>query len=148
MTLTSHFARRFVAQRRGGVIHLSSIVAFQGAPGSANYAATKAYVQSLAEALHHELKPQNVDVLACAPGPIHSGFAARAGMTMGTAQTPRDVAAATLNALGRRSTLRPGWLAKALALALTPLPRWGRVHVMGKVMAGMVRPISKDSASY
>lgn len=139
MTLTWHIANRLVPKRRGGIVLLSSLVGFQGAPGSANYAATKAYVQSLAEALHHELKPHGVDVLASAPGPIHSGFAARAGMTMGKAQQPQDVAAATLNALGRRSTVRPGWLSKALAYSLAPLPRWGRVRVMGKVMAGMAR---------
>jgi uncharacterized protein len=44
--------------------------------------ATKAYVQSLAERLHHELAPQGVDVLSVAPGPVQSGFGARAGMTM------------------------------------------------------------------
>lgn len=139
MTLTWHIANRLVPKRRGGIVLLSSLVGFQGAPGSANYAATKAYVQSLAEALHHELKPHGVDVLASAPGPIHSGFAARAGMTMGKAQQPQDVATATLNALGRRSTVRPGWLSKVLAYSLAPLPRWARVRVMGKVMAGMAR---------
>lgn len=139
LTLTWHIANRLVPKHRGGIVLLSSLVGFQGAPGSANYAATKAYVQSLAEALHHELKPHGVDVLASAPGPIHSGFAARAGMTMGKAQQPQDVATATLNALGRRSTVRPGWLSKVLAYSLAPLPRWARVRVMGKVMAGMAR---------
>lgn len=42
MELTHHFGSRFAAQRRGGIILLSSIVAFQGVPRSANYAATKA----------------------------------------------------------------------------------------------------------
>jgi uncharacterized protein len=48
----------------------------QGMPYAAHYAATKAYVQALAEALSVELAPAGVDVLAAAPGPTHSGFAA------------------------------------------------------------------------
>jgi len=119
---------------------MSSLVAFQGVPRAANYAATKAYVQSFAEALRLELKPLGVDVIASAPGPIRSGFATRASMRMGLAQTPRDVADATLAALGRRGIVRPGWLSKFLEASLMFLPRWGRVRTMGFVMAGMTRP--------
>ena len=139
MTLTWHFGKRFADWRRGGIVLMSSLVGFQGVPGAANYAATKAYVQSLAEGLHHELKPFGVDVLASAPGPVHSGFADRANMRMGMALRPQDVAAETLAALGRRSTVRPGWLSKVLDWSLKPLPRWGRVRMMGVVMRGMTR---------
>jgi len=139
MTLTWHFGRRLVGRRRGGIVLMSSLVGFQGVPRAAHYAATKAYVQSLAEGLHHELKPSGVDVLASAPGPVHSGFAGRANMQMGMALRPQDVAAATLAALGRRSTVRPGWLSKGLEWSLKPLPRWGRVRMMGVVMGGMTR---------
>ncbi len=69
LSLTHAFAQRFAAQRHGGIILFSSIVAWQGVPYSANYAATKAYTQSLGEALHRELKPYGVDVLTAAPGP-------------------------------------------------------------------------------
>ena len=41
---------------------MSSMVSFQGVPFAAHYSATKAYVQSLGEALYHELKPKGVDV--------------------------------------------------------------------------------------
>jgi len=137
--LAHHFGRRFAARRRGGLVLMSSLVAFQGVPRAANYAATKAYIQSLAEGLRQELAPHGVDVLASAPGPIHSGFADRAGMRMGFAQTPDVVALATLQALGRRGTVRPGWLAKALEASLALLPRWGRVRIMALVMNGMTR---------
>jgi NADP-dependent 3-hydroxy acid dehydrogenase YdfG len=80
-----HFGRRFAERGRGGLIFLASLVGFQGTPFSANYAATKAYVQSLAEALHVEFAVRGVDVLASAPGPVQSVFAARAGMCMGAA---------------------------------------------------------------
>ena len=139
LELSYGFGRRFAAQRRGGIVLLSSLVAFQGVPRAANYAATKAYVQSLAEALHVELAPLGVDVVASAPGPIHSGFAARAGMQMAMALKPSDVAETTLKALGRKTTVRPGWLSKFLEASLSPLPRRGRVHIMTRVMKGMTK---------
>jgi short-subunit dehydrogenase len=137
--LAHHFGARFAKQRRGGIVLMSSLVAFQGVPRAANYAATKAYVQSLAEGLRVELAPFDVEVLASAPGPILSGFAKRADMTMGMASSPRAVARGTLDALGRTGTVRPGWLSKLLEWSLTFLPRWGRVRMMGVVMGGMTK---------
>lgn len=67
LSLTHYYSQQFVQQKRGGIILMSSMVAFQGTPYAANYAATKAYVQTLAEALAVELKPSGVDVLAAAP---------------------------------------------------------------------------------
>lgn len=137
LMLARHFGRRFVAQRRGGIVLFSSLLAFQGVPRAANYAATKAYVQTLAEGLHRELAPHGVDVVASAPGPVHSGFAARANLRMGVALEPRAVARATLKALGRRVTVRPGWLSWGLEASLAPLPRALRVRILALVMAGM-----------
>lgn len=134
-----HFGRRFAGRGRGGLVLMSSIVGFQGMPYAAHYAATKAYVQALAEALHVELAPLGVDVVASAPGPTHSGFADRAGMKMGKALKPADVAQPTLDALGRRSTVLPGGLSKLLVYSLTGLPRWAKVRIMGKVMHGMTK---------
>jgi short-subunit dehydrogenase len=134
-----HFGRRFAARGRGGLVLLGSIVGYQGVPRAAHYAATKAYVQSLGEALHLELAPQGVDVLVSAPGPVHSGFAARADMQMGAALRPDDVARATLAALGRRGTVAPGALSKLLTYSLAPLPRWGRSRILAHVMRGMTR---------
>jgi short-subunit dehydrogenase len=137
--LAHHFGRRFADRRRGALVLMSSLLAFQGVPRAANYAATKAYVQSLAEGLRSELRPLGVDVIASAPGPIDSGFAKRADMVMGMAGTPEAVAAGTLRALGRAETVRPGFLSKFLELSLSLLPRWGRVRIMALVMAGMTK---------
>jgi uncharacterized protein len=140
------FGRRLVARGRGGLILMSSIVGFQGTPWAGHYAATKAYVQSLAEALHVELAPSGVDVLAAAPGPTHSGFADRAGMTMGRALTSDAVARGTLDALGRRPTAHPGALSRLLKDSLAPLPRRVRVRIMAGVMSGMVVPPTGPAA--
>lgn len=124
---------------RGGMILMGSIVGFQGVAQSANYAATKAYVQSLAEGLAAELRPQGVDVLSSAPGPVHSGFAARAGMQMGAAASPETVARGTISALGRRVTVRPGAQSKLLGYALATLPRAARSRILGRIMTGMTK---------
>jgi uncharacterized protein len=137
--LTHHFGACFARQRRGGLILLSSIVAFQGVPRAANYAATKAYVQSLAEGLRQELSPFGVDVLACAPGPVQSGFAQRADMKMGATATPAAVARTSLARLPGGGTVRPGFLSKLLGWSLALLPRWGRVRIMSLIMGGMTK---------
>lgn len=135
-----HFGVRMMKRRRGGVVLLSSVVAFQGTPWSANYAATKAYVQSLAEGLRVEWAGQGVEVIACAPGPVASGFARRAGMSMAQTVPPEVVARQTFAALGRQGTVRPGALSKLLGWGLATAPRALRVFIMGRVMQGMAAP--------
>lgn len=131
--------RRLVDRGRGGIILMASLVGWQGTPQSAHYAATKAYVQSLAEALHFELKPRGIDVLASAPGPVHSGFADRANMKMGAAVWPDVVAKASLDSLGRKGTVIPGALSKLLTYSLLPLPRFLRTRILAGVMGGMTK---------
>lgn len=99
VALTHGIGSRMAQAGRGGIILFSSIVGFQGAPNSATYSATKSFVQSFAEGLAAELKPQGISVLSVAPGPVGTGFAARAGMQMGQAETPETVARVALRAL-------------------------------------------------
>jgi hypothetical protein len=135
--LAQGFARLMISRGRGGIVLFGSILGWQGVPGQANYAATKAYVQALAEGLHGELKPAGVDVLCVAPGPVHTGFAARAGMSMKSAATPDEVADAAWSALGRQLTVVPGLQAKVMTGALKTLPRRGRSAILARVMASM-----------
>lgn len=138
--LCHRFGADLVARGGGGIILLSSIVAFQGAPQAATYGATKAFVQSLAEGLAVELGPAGVSVLAAAPGPVRSGFAARARMVMGATVSPEVVARGSLAALARGGTTRPGALSMLLGWSLALLPRPLRVRLMAQIMGGMVRP--------
>jgi len=133
-----YFSRRFALNKKGGIVLLSSIVAFQGVPLSSSYAASKAYIQTLAEGLHYELRPFNVDVLAVAPGPVRSGFAKRAKMFPGKLEEADVVARQSISALGRRVTVRPGFLAKLLNMLLS-VPRVFRIRIMALVMAGMTK---------
>ncbi len=139
LQLTHHFAQKFAAQKKGGIILMSSIVSFQGVPFAANYAASKAYVQTLAEALYHELKPYNVDVLSAAPGPVQTGFSERANMVMDNTLTPDQIGVPILKALGRKATVLPGFLSKLLVYSLGTVPRWGKIRIMKGVMGGMTK---------
>jgi hypothetical protein len=139
LKLTHHFAQRFRQRKRSGIIFLSSIVAFQGVPLAANYAASKAYVQSLAEALAVECKPFKIDVISATPGPVASGFGARADMRMNGAMRPEQVALPIIHALGRSSGVVPGPLSKVLVYALRTAPRFLKIRIMQGVMKGFTK---------
>lgn len=139
MVLSYYFGKIFANQKRGGIILLSSIVAFQGVANQANYAATKAFVQSLAEGLNQELKQFNVDVISSAPGPVDTGFASRSNLKMGNAEKASVVAEVTLKSLGNSLTVRPGFLAKLLGYSLKTVPRFIRIKIMSSIMFGMTK---------
>ena len=69
-----------LARHRGGILNVASLAAFLPGPGMAVYYASKAYVLSFSEALHHELAGLGVRVTALCPGPVATGFQARAGL--------------------------------------------------------------------
>jgi short-subunit dehydrogenase len=63
-----------VERRHGRVMFVASTAAFQPGPSMAVYCATKAYVLSLGEAIHYELRGTCVTVTTLCPGPTHTGF--------------------------------------------------------------------------
>jgi short-subunit dehydrogenase len=69
-----------IERRRGGILNVASIAAFQAGPYMTVYYATKAFVLSLSEALHDEAKPHGVIVTALCPGPTESEFSETAGL--------------------------------------------------------------------
>jgi len=73
-TLTRHLLPRMIARGRGGILNVSSSAGFLPIPAFAVYAATKAYVTSLSEALRAELRGTGVSVCALCPGPVHTEF--------------------------------------------------------------------------
>lgn len=140
LIMAHHFANKMKAQpKRGAIVLMSSMVAFQGVPYAANYAATKAYVQSLGEALSIELEQEGIDVLSVAPGPVASGFAARADMKMDMTLSPEAIGLPIIKAIGRKRTILPGLLTKFLVYNLRMTPRWVKVLIMAKVMGGFTK---------
>jgi uncharacterized protein len=73
-SLTRHVLPQMIAKRRGGILNVSSSAGFLPMPGSAVYAATKAYVTSFSEALRAELHGTGVSICALCPGPVRTEF--------------------------------------------------------------------------
>lgn len=67
-TMTRLFVPPMRAHGRGRILNVASVAAFQPVPSMAAYAATKAFVLSLSEALSEELSGTGVTVTALCPG--------------------------------------------------------------------------------
>jgi short-subunit dehydrogenase len=81
LTALSKMAGRAMTKRRKGqILNIASVAAFMPMPGMAVYAATKAYVTSLSEALSAEFGGYGVSVTAFCPGPVATGFEKEAGL--------------------------------------------------------------------
>ena len=117
--------------RRGWLLNVSSVTSFQPAPHLAVYAATKAYVTSLSESLHEEVKKSGVKVTALCPGLTGTEFqavsntesyqSALPGFLWTTAQ---QVATAGLADVAKGRALSvPGVVYKALAGMSSVTPR-------------------------
>ena len=72
--VTRHLVPQMIANRSGGILNVSSSAGFLPMPGSAVYAATKAYVTNFSEALRAELSGTGVSVCALCPGPVVTEF--------------------------------------------------------------------------
>jgi short-subunit dehydrogenase len=103
--LSLAFAARMTARGEGVVVNLASIAGFQPVPYFAVYAATKAYVLSLSEALDIEWAEKGVRVVAVCPGPVPTEFQQIAGSPDAhptpklALRTPEQVAEATVKAI-------------------------------------------------
>jgi len=68
--------RPMMKQRWGRIINISSVVAYMGNPGQANYAASKAGLVGLTKAAARELASRQITVNAVAPGFIETEMTA------------------------------------------------------------------------
>jgi uncharacterized protein len=85
--LTARYLPLMVGRGRGNVINIASTGAFQPMPKSATYGATKAFVLSHSEAVHHELRGTGVTLTAVCPGPVRTEFVEAAAIE-GAEDTP------------------------------------------------------------
>lgn len=145
LDLQARFSPAMADRGRGAIINVASTAAFQPIPGTATYAATKAFVLSLSEATHSELKGSGVTVTALCPGPVKTEFPELAGVGGAEEQLPgvfwtdvEDVARAAVEGADRgKRVVVPGLVNRAGALTGQHSPRmlvlpltkriWGRV---------------------
>ena len=141
LTAVTHvFAQDMRARRRGKILLVASMLAYQGVENFAVYSAAKAYVLRLGEALHRELKRDGITVTALCPGMSDTGFAAAAkqkitpGLKLLMMQ-PTPVVRAGIRALqaGRISVV-PGWATKACVIFMWATPRWLHQAIFSRVM--------------
>jgi len=119
-----------ITRHQGGILNVASIAAFLPGPGMAVYHASKAYVLSLSEALHEELKEDGVRVCALCPGPSPAtGFFRRAGLPAGyfPAVLMRDAASIARAGydgfMGGHRVVVPGKPSRIVTLLPRLLPR-------------------------
>ncbi len=72
--LLKHFTKKMVKKKFGRVVFISSVVAYTGNPGQANYTASKAAISGLVKSLALELSTRNITVNSVAPGFIQSNM--------------------------------------------------------------------------
>jgi short-subunit dehydrogenase len=148
-SLTRHLVPQLITKHRGGILNVSSSAGFLPIPGSAVYAATKAYVTSFSEALRAELRETNVSVCAVCPGPVVTEFQqvarrenteAELGpkfLVVPVEQVVRDALAAL--EVGRPLVV-PGFAMKLLMLVarVTPMPVIRLVAQLSRRKRGVV----------
>jgi short-subunit dehydrogenase len=128
LTRISHAAVNHMLPRGRNV---SSVASFQANPGLAVYSATKAFVTSLTEALHEEVRGTGVRVSALCPGLTKTEFQSISNTTGFESQFPSfawtsvdSVAKAGLRGVAKgKAVIVPGLLYKVLAAISQVTPR-------------------------
>ena len=127
-----------LAYGKGGVINVASTASFQPIPYQAVYAASKAFVLNLTEALAGEYRGRGVHFLALCPGNTATNFmsTANANTTGMPFSTPEEVAEAGLNAFVNGKSCHIHGRANYLS---SLLPRVLSRAVVTKIVAGMFK---------
>ena len=135
-------AQQMLARKRGGIVLMSSLSAFQGSAYISTYSATKAFNIVLAEGLWEEWREQGVDVLVCVSGAVRTpNYIASepeptgglGDMTMNPEQVVREV----LNALGKQPYVIPGRVNRLASFVMRHLlSRKAAIQFMGRVLRG------------
>ena len=146
LDITHHFGAKLVERRRGGLILIGSVGAEIGVPFLANDGGAKAYIHSLGEALHYELKPRGVYVTVVPPPLTNTAVLAKLGFDPRTMpMKPMSVEQCVsegLNALRvNRSRIIPGRLNRIMnALMPASVKRTMTAKLLGKALARKPAP--------
>ena len=133
----THYFGQYLAQRgRGGLLLVASTTGLQGVPFAAEYAAAKAYVLSLGEALHVEFQKVGVHVTVLSPGATDTPLIAASGfdpatMPMKPMATRQCVAEGLAALSANRATHIPGRLNRIMAAVI---PRSLATRMYGSMM--------------
>lgn len=128
--LTHFYLQEMLARKKGWILNVSSVAAFEPGPLMSVYYATKAYVQSFTEALSVELEGTGVHISALCPGPTRTEFArtAHLGRSGLFSNLPvADAASVAQYGIGQlfagKAIAIPGWSNKLAVWGVKFLPR-------------------------
>lgn len=140
LIIAHEYGNIMASHRRGGIIMVSSVVAFQGVPYMSHYAATKAYDLLLGDGLWYEMKRHGVDVLTLCPGATATEFAhvAETGPVPGS-MPAEPVVKAALDAMGHKAYLTAGFKNKLMVFSTRFAPRSLATRVAAQVMKRLGR---------
>jgi short-subunit dehydrogenase len=136
------FGTEMKSRGKGHILFIASLLAYQATPGYAAYAASKAYVLLLGEALNAELKKHGVAVTVLSPGPTATSFAEVAGqrdtsMIRILMMDPRPVAHIGVDSmLRRRPSVVAGLLNKLIVFGNRVIPRSVQRQIMQSAVRG------------
>lgn len=128
--LTKYFIKDMIKRGQGGILNVASTAAFVGGSKMAMYYATKAYVLSLTESLHEEVKPLGIRVSCLCPGPVKTRFQEKAGVKKSEKMnrlmmTSEDVAREAYKGFKKgKAIIIPGKKNKIMVLGNKLLPRF------------------------
>ena len=137
--MLAYFLPAMVARKSGRIMNVSSITAFQPVPSLATYAATKAYVLSLSEALSEELRGVGVTVTALCPGFTATNMLAGAGTVANDVPSimvgdVKKVARTGFEAcMNGRPLVVPGTINLLNTVISRALPKWLIRRIAGRV---------------
>ena len=140
VVLTTALLPAMVARGSGGILHVSSLAAYQPTPFMADYGATKAFVSSFSEAVAEEVRGSGVRVMALCPGPVPTGFQAAAGAHIAPSQRRAVMSAAEMVRRGLddfvagRTVSVPGSINQLMLFASRRMPRRLLVRAVGRLM--------------
>lgn len=132
LLLTKLLSAPMIANKKGGIVLMSSLAGTQGSPKIVSYAASKAFNAILAEGLWKELKIHKIDVIAsCAGAILTPGYKkAQQDKAPGTLEA-FQVAEKTLEALGKGPIVVPGFMNKVVRFLMGRLlPRKLAINIM------------------
>ncbi len=123
------FIPQMVERQFGYIMNVASLASFMPGPIMANYYASKAYVLSLSEAMHEELKTEGIKVSALCPGPVRTNFQERSKMQKTDATKAFIMEAKTVADVGYlglwrgKAVVIPGTFSKMMPALIRVLPR-------------------------
>ncbi len=137
--LTRQLLPAMLQRKRGGILNVGSIAAYQAGPYMSVYYATKAYVLSFTEGLREELKDSGLHVTCLEPGATETGFGEDSGMGKldmfsSQAMPAREVAKAGYEGYrNNEDVVIPGWKNRLMVTSVSLFPRFVTRKLIAKM---------------